>query len=1580
MCVCVRASAHGFLVQASGLRGNIARSGERKARGKHWAVAMAAAVESGAGVGAGVGDAAEVEASPANPTDALLFRALATTSLYEPVGGDASDRRVATLGAANPEYAVYPSDAVATRTNDDANGAPEIVVQVRKRGGKVQLLIDGFVSEGVKKENVKNTWTHNLTWHRGLHEDVETGTRVFSPIAVVAAVEDGQHAFQNVTVAVVHQFEHYGAAILDPVTLSESELVGHGVADARCSVVRVPYPLACPNPPTVTILDDLKNARRTRLITLKTGATVLADLASKIWEIYNKTPLTGSISLIQLTGALQNAAAAGVTWSIGWTAWALFFASQIRLVGAADTQPQDIKTAYYNKTDSLGKVIGSVVTSAGSALSKAMNAPVNPGMRKTRFTLGELASVLESIATLRDAMDDDDLIKKIATGEDATTERYQKELLVWNWLLEDAATGSDLDTSKFAIFEAHASRLHIRISVDDALGCEAKPEYHEIHCKRKDVHLLAAAAAGTLNDLQRLYDAISKLESALDEAIGTPVEQTILNQFFDGIWTAKAYMASWLAELANSPENLTKTLDTFELLGSRRAAVQAMRAKWAAGSDPLKETRKSILKLAKERLHTKLMKVLYLPTSPGTSLKTNIERALYQKNLLVPPSQSWKRKLPQRASGTSRLLFSSSANVGTDHTDVEAGGVFVAAYSEYHRAREWLSESMRHGGVALRRFVREWEASSATRVRLECVCAAFRGATPQPLVLPVAHGTLVLTTPPDIQFYGAIAVPTEHAQRRIRLVVQRAQREPKTKSVLEALGLPHSSASLLACQVFGELWVEELVALWRLGEDAAHEHGSKQVEMLERASFRAATRLESVGTLLLELVVTKNPSVATGNVGDVPSTGEDVAFQATQAGRDAGLLMDRLLFGQDYLAVRTAMTPLIREAARVAIRAAQVFARTAPLALPHEPTASLFGHHLDGVAAFVRSRLVANGDVSVVEAAAAAYPSVRLLQQGEDEQTAYIAEAERRPKPQPPNPEHAMTPSDLVRTMRFRVASLRMDPMAAMDEAVDPATSVDALAKRLAVAQLNDPRVASFYVPFGFGDARPPPTLPPCAAPMFGSVPVFGDALTTAFDSIRRRPRDDANVPEADASTRTSRVLRVKLMPIFGCLAPPPNTPDSDEGESVHPNVVQVSVRATGMPIEVGYSASSVSERVAAEEEYSSTQSTSSSDTQEVPELTDSEDEGPPPLELIPGPEEGAIDATTNATAAANAHVRSQDATRRAADVSSVAWNAERVVQAVVAALASADATADYDVVELSLELPPDGRGGSPWYTKPHNPMALAQKKRKRQRWVDTNKHWMDHLMTHHKTMCETLLTDLVKNDVDGYFKNDEAVKANRGALERALDSAQGTTPWSQVVASRQRAIDALLDLNGPATGGLATSATSLAERLIETMAFREEQQAQKDAMDENPPPRSNDAETLRERIAEARKGLANALADIESTKQWLVEQLGSPDARDEAFDDLKRLLGMNVPPRAPSVATANARQYRALVGALGVGMGMLAPLVGGAVSLRCGSVTVARNAAIVGDWDVDPSLVEAFAQCAALRFSEACLVVASRV
>ena len=73
-------------------------------------------------------------------------------------------------------------------------------------------------------------------------------------------------------------------------------------------------------------------------------------------------------------------------------------------------------------------------------------------------------------------------------------------------------------------------------------------------------------------------------------------------------------------------------------------------------------------------------------------------------------------------------------------------------------------------------------------------------------------------------------------------------------------------------------------------------------------------------------------------------------------------------------------------------------------------------------------------------------------------------------------------------------------------------------------------------------------------------------------------------------------------------------------------------------------------------------------------------------------------------------------------------------------------------------------------------------------------------------------------------------------------------------------------------------------------------------------------------------------------------------------------------------------RQYRALVGALGVGMGMLAPLVGGAATLRC--VEIARDEVAedtFADWGVAP-LEEAFAKREALRLSEACLIVTGRL
>ena len=115
--------------------------------------------------------------------DDLLFAERSTTSLYTRVG-NADEQHVLPLSRSKAAYStldrvsrtVLAPTAPTTRTT-----APEIVVQVRKRQGAVQLLLDGHVSTGVVEGNITR---HYLSWHRGLHEDAEANTRVFSPLAI----------------------------------------------------------------------------------------------------------------------------------------------------------------------------------------------------------------------------------------------------------------------------------------------------------------------------------------------------------------------------------------------------------------------------------------------------------------------------------------------------------------------------------------------------------------------------------------------------------------------------------------------------------------------------------------------------------------------------------------------------------------------------------------------------------------------------------------------------------------------------------------------------------------------------------------------------------------------------------------------------------------------------------------------------------------------------------------------------------------------------------------------------------------------------------------------------------------------------------------------------------------------------------------------------------------------------------------------------------------------------------------------------------------------------------------------------
>ena len=137
--------------------------------------------------------------------------------------------------------------------------------------------------------------------------------------------------------------------------------------------------------------------------------------------------------------------------------------------------------------------------------------------------------------------------------------------------------------------------------------------------------------------------------------------------------------------------------------------------------------------------------------------------------------------------------------------------------------------------------------------------------------------------------------------------------------------------------------------------------------------------------------------------------------------------------------------------------------------------------------------------------------------------------------------------------------------------------------------------------------------------------------------------------------------------------------------------------------------------------------------------------------------------------------------------------------------------------------------------------------------------------------------------------------------------------------------------------------------------------------------------------------GMRNALRTVAELVKELQDNLVQSIKRGEpvgtAYDAYRSALGVSAVVDAEATAREAAekrrkvRQYRALVGALGVGMGMLAPLVRGALAdVRCGPIRLADpNGAEdpLAEWEVEP-LEAAFAQCEALRFSEACLVVRS--
>lgn len=263
----------------------------------------------------------------------------------------------------------------------------------------------------------------------------------------------------------------------------------------------------------------------------------------------------------------------------------------------------------------------------------------------------------------------------------------------------------------------------------------------------------------------------------------------------------------------------------------------------------------------------------------------------------------------------------------------------------------------------------------------------------------------------------------------------------------------------------------------------------RAVSAAQSASSRAASRLRNAA----EFILSTTTNLYTGVLGSF-----DVASVATEPGRDAALALQRANMGPRMPAQALKFFRSVASAMR---RVSGVLDSETPSKLQLPPLASLFAVYDGSSASVDRCNACMAYGVNegrkqwALSAAAASYPSVFLEGATTADGGGGLAEFNGFPAE-----SSIIIPTNLNSIMERRVASLRVDFGSFVGIA---GTADDQLVSKMASLRMNDRRV--LHVPFGFGNY--PNLVPRSPAPVFafGSVPVWTKRVVDSIDSLLSR-------------------------------------------------------------------------------------------------------------------------------------------------------------------------------------------------------------------------------------------------------------------------------------------------------------------------------------------------------------------------------------------------------------------------------------------------------------------------------------------
>ena len=1030
--------------------------------------------------------------------------------------------------------AYWAPAAATTEYVDPTPGAKLVTIQVIKTEAGYGAVVAGTHVTPVVPPGGAPPY-YPVRVHRGMSEDFETQTHVFSPCAVTLFVEDGQRPPERVRVVMVQQATRHDAqdAVGDPVVMGDAALEATSMSSHTAHVVLAAYPTTFPRVPRVVIHDltaGLKyNQAKSDAVTwawLANQSPVLYETMTAAWTAFTGKPgekptvpeglddtpgfffaseraqaqakIDEEYAKVEANyGAAWETATTGAGYlvmnffpvllahagiSLGFSPAFMAIVPQVATIFSLNRQRDG-----ESRSDWFDRLAPQLLTPLLTAIKDHFTQRPRPKNKKVHMTIGEFARILETIASTP-SMDDKDL----ATLQQER--RFEQEVLVFRWLTEDESQPLSGLWDKIikGVVDPRPDRTRNVLNPIDISELERLPT---VALETRLRVLIDDSARCDATERVEFEFACDRDDAATLGQISAGLIQDVMrlrraiyklqNAVNDAIANSSILAGGkyWFDFFFYAP--------AIEI--TKRAFKSAYNDPANLGRDKVIENKLYLLQRIRDRLSEKLSEKFCTPESAGGKL---LEKLWHHDGLQHPedgverPFQNhWVRCFPHRLQTGPYAFFSSEA-LSLEYAEVETGAVFVREASAFDDAGKALNRAMVSGRTALQRLMREWEPTNRCKMVVVTQQPPTLASLPIPMAPPNSYD-LVIMLPADVRFWVAAKTVEEDLELRLQLQCNRLARkhtnriEP-SQTLLEKLHLPGAAEpEFAAVSLYAELWTDELVALHEIFTN--EELAGQAVSTLQSASKRAAKRARDAGDFVL--LTTQHDW--TGFFAD-----DDPAMHATRAGRDALRLCKRMHL---QMPLNRRMVAHLRRVAQALLETAnKTLHSDVPFSnLPAEPLASLFlhprtageqAHARVGFAA--RSLAIANPQAATlaVNAAAAAYPAVLLLDDAAPPAAFEIDE----------QPQEAPDDADAMTKLEKRAAALRVD-YTSTTQLANSAPSVAELTQELVKLSTQEPSKL-FYAPFGHGAAPPPLLYPAPACPMFGSVPIWtahiGDAAS----------------------------------------------------------------------------------------------------------------------------------------------------------------------------------------------------------------------------------------------------------------------------------------------------------------------------------------------------------------------------------------------------------------------------------------------------------------------------------------------------